>query len=72
MLKQGGEPVKFFSKRLQGAELKYPVNDQEILVIVKTLQKWRHLVIPAETILYKDHQALKYLEDLKGDKTVKF
>jgi len=37
-------PVAFISKLLNEAERNYEIHDQEILVIIRCLKEWRHLL----------------------------
>ena len=61
VLSQEGKPVAFFSEKLNDAERKYSMYDQEFYAIVQALKKWRHYLIPKEFVLYIDHKALQYL-----------
>ena len=44
-LNQGGLPVAFMSKTLQGSELKYHIIEKEVMAIVEVVQKWSHAYI---------------------------
>ena len=38
----GLQPIAFMSKKLSGAESRYPVHEQELLAIITALTTWRH------------------------------
>lgn len=66
VLEEGGKPVAFFSKQLTPVEQRYSVHDQELLALVRTLEKWRHFLLCAN-VTASDHLALTYLKRLKGN-----
>ena len=37
-------PIAFEGRKLQGAELRYPVHEKELLAIKEALKKWRHYI----------------------------
>ena len=41
-LNQGGRPVVFMSKTLQGSELKYHIIEKEAMTIMEAVRKWSH------------------------------
>lgn len=55
-------PFRFISRKLSPAELNHDVFDKEMLAIVFSLRKLRHLIQDAEQkrIFYSDHQDLTY------------
>ncbi|GJR89881.1 putative CCCH-type zinc finger family protein [Tanacetum coccineum] len=61
VLSQGGKPVAFFSEKLDDAKRKYTTYDKEFNAIVRTLEHWSHYLLPNESVLFSDHEALKYL-----------
>ncbi|KAL8442273.1 hypothetical protein Emed_007349 [Eimeria media] len=48
VLEQDNKPLGFLTKRLSDAEMRYSTYDQELLAIVRALERWRHLLITAE------------------------
>ena len=38
----GLQPIAFMSEKMNAAETRYPVHEQELLAIVTALEKWRH------------------------------
>ncbi|KAL8451783.1 hypothetical protein Emed_001774 [Eimeria media] len=71
VLEQDNKPLGFLSKRLSDAEMRYSTYDQELLAIVRALERWRHLLITAEVTVYTDHQALQYLTKLRSDRPIR-
>ena len=58
ILSQEGEPITYFSEKLNDAKKKYSIYDQEFYAIVQALMKWRHYLLPKEIFLYTNRQAL--------------
>ncbi|XP_073120147.1 uncharacterized protein [Henckelia pumila] len=40
VLTQGGQPVEYFSEKLSGASLNYPIYDKEFYALVRVLETW--------------------------------
>ena len=59
---QGLQPIAFESRKLQGAERKYPPCEMELLAIIQALQEWRHYLLGPHFHIYTDHLSLKYLQ----------
>ena len=59
---QEGRPVAYFSEKLNGAQLNYPVYDKELYALVHALETWQHYLWSKEFIIHSDHEALKYLK----------
>ena len=47
-LLQEGKPIAYFSKKLNGAQLNYPVYDKELYALVRVLEVWQHYLWPKE------------------------
>ena len=62
VLMQEGKPIAYFSEKLGGAQLNYPVYDKELHALVRVLETWQHYLWPKEFIIHSDHEALKYLK----------
>jgi hypothetical protein len=64
-------PIAFFSKKLHGAELNYPVYDKELMAIVEAFKEWKVYLIGARhpITVYSDHRNLTYFtttQELSG------
>jgi hypothetical protein len=59
-------PVAFCSRKLNGAELNYPVHEKELLSVKEALRVWEHYLDNGREItILTDHESLKYLETIK-------
>ncbi|GJS84251.1 putative reverse transcriptase domain-containing protein [Tanacetum coccineum] len=61
VLSQDGRPIAFFSEKLNEARQKYSTYDKEFYAIIRSLEYWRHYLLPGEFVLYSDHQALRFI-----------
>ncbi|KAK1608467.1 hypothetical protein QYE76_032140 [Lolium multiflorum] len=62
VLMQEGRPIAYFSEKLSGAKLNYPIYDKELYSLIRVLEVWQHYLWPKEFIIHSDHEALKYLK----------
>ena len=55
-------PVAFLSKSLNKTERNYEIHDKEILVIIRGLESWKHLLEGAQSKfeIWTDHKNLEY------------
>ena len=55
-------PVAFLSKSLNETERNYEIHDKEMLVIVRELEAWRHLLeeVQFKFEIWTDHNNLEY------------
>lgn len=53
--------IAYYSKRLQGSQLNYTVQEKEFLGIILALRQYRHLLIGKHFVLRTDHFSLTYL-----------
>ena len=51
------------SRKIQPAETRYPIREQELLAIVLALKQWFHLLRgPQQVHVHTDHESLRYLK----------
>ncbi|GJZ18081.1 RNA-directed DNA polymerase [Tanacetum coccineum] len=62
VLSQLNRPIAFFSEKFNETRRRYSIYDKEFYAIVRSLEYWRHYLLPNEFILYSDHQALKFIQ----------
>ncbi|TPX52843.1 hypothetical protein PhCBS80983_g06444, partial [Powellomyces hirtus] len=55
-------PVLFFLRKMNGAETRYPVHEQELLALVKFLKTNRFYLINRPFIALVDHRSLEHLQ----------
>ena len=54
-------PIAFMSRKMQPAETRYPIREQELLAIVLALKQWFHLLRgPQQVHVHTDHESLRY------------
>jgi len=54
-------PVAFMSRKMNAAECRYPVREQELLAIHAALKHWQHWIGQISLALDTDHESLQYL-----------
>jgi hypothetical protein len=52
----------YFSEKLSGATLNYPIYDKELYTLVSVLETWQHYLRPKEFIIHSDHESLKHFK----------
>ena len=58
-------PVTFDGRKLQGAELRYPTPEKELLAIKEALLKWKHYIENGyTTMVLMDHESLHYMNSV--------
>ena len=62
VLMQEKRLIAYFSEKLSGAQLNYPIYDKELYALVRVLHEWEHYLRPHEFIIHIDHETLKYLK----------
>jgi len=59
-------PVAFDGRKLNSAELNYPVHEKELLAITFAIEKWRCYIENGHPItIITDHESLKYMKTTK-------
>ena len=55
--------IAFMSRKMQPAETRYPIREQELLAIILALKQWFHLLRgPQQVHVHTDHESLRYLK----------
>ena len=60
-LNQNGRPVAFFSRTLQGSELKHSAVEKESQAIVESIRHWRHFLTGSHFTLKTDQKSVSYM-----------
>ena len=56
-------PFAFMSRKMQPAESRYPIREQELLAMVLALKQWFHLLRgPQQVHVHTDHESLRYFQ----------
>ena len=77
-LNQKGRPVAFFSRTLQGSELKHASVEKEAQAIIESVRHWRHFLTGRHFTLITDQQSVSYMFDkchkgkIKNDKIMRW
>lgn len=60
----GRHPVGFFSKKISGPALNYPIHDKELLAIIEAFNEWRPYLSGTEepVDVFTDHRNLRYFK----------
>ena len=58
---QDGKPLMYFSEKLSGASMNYPMI-RNCLLLARDLQVWQHYLWLREFVIHTDHESLKYLK----------
>ncbi len=58
----GLQPIAYLSKKLNPAELNYPVHEQELLAVVCALKEWRHYLHGQPFTVLTDHNSLQHFQ----------
>jgi hypothetical protein len=58
----GRHPVGFFSKKISGPALNYPIHDKELMAVIEAFDEWRPYLSGTEepVDVFTDHRNLKY------------
>ena len=77
-LSQNGKPVAFFSRTLQGSELKHASIEKEAQAIIESVRHWEHFLTGRNFTLTTDQKSVSYMFDqrhkgkIKNDKIMRW
>ena len=77
-LNQNGRPVAFYSRTLQGSELKHSAVEKEAQAIVESIRHWRHFLTGSHFTLRTDQKSVSYMFNqqhkgkIKNDKIMRW
>ena len=62
-LHQGGRPVAFMSRTLQGSEKCFPAVEKEATAIIESVRKWRDLLCGRHFTIVTDQRPVSFMFD---------
>ena len=60
-LNQGGRPVAFMSRTLQGSEMHYPPVDKDATAIIEAVREWEHLLVRKHFTIFTDQRYVDFM-----------
>ena len=70
-LNQGGRPVAFMSRTLQGGERRYPAIEKEATAIIEAIRKWSHFLSRRTFTLVTDQRSVAFMLDSRRRSKIK-
>ena len=70
-LSQNGKPVAFFSRTLQGSELKHASIEKEVQAIIESVRHWKHFLTGRHFTLTNDQKSVSYMFDQRHKGKIK-
>jgi len=70
-LNQAGRPVAFFSRTLQGSEVRHPAVEKEAQAISETVRHWKHYLTGRHFTLKTDQRSVSFMFDKHQRRKVK-
>lgn len=71
VLNQGGRPVAFMSRTLQGSEVHHPPVEKEATAIIEAVRKWSHFLARRHFTLITDQRSVAFMLDNRKRTKVK-
>jgi hypothetical protein len=68
---QNGRPVAFFSRTLQGSELKHAAVEKEVQAIIEAVRHWRYFLTGRHFALKTDQKSVSYMFDVQHKGKIK-
>ena len=60
-LNENGCPVAFFSRTLQGAEIRHASIEKKAHVIIETIRHWKHYLTGKHFLIKTDQRSIAYM-----------
>ena len=60
VISQEGQPIAFYSRKLNPAQTRYTTTERELLAIVETLKEFRNILLGQRITVYTDHKNLTF------------
>ena len=60
VISQKGQPIAFYSRKLNPAQTRYTTTERELLAIVETLKEFRNILLGQQLTIYTDHMNLTH------------
>ena len=60
VISQEGNPIAFYSRKLNPAQTRYTTTERELLAIVETLKEFKNILLGQSIRVYTDHKNLTY------------
>ena len=70
-LYQGGRPVAFMSRTLQGSEMQCPPVEKEATATIEAIQKWEHLLARQHFTIITDQRSVAFMLDNRQRTNIK-
>ena len=70
-LNQAGRPVVFFSRTLQGSEIRLPSTEKEAMAIIESVRYWKHFLTGKHFSLKTDQKSISYMFDQRHKGKIK-
>lgn len=71
VLNQGGWPVAFMFRTLQGSELHYPAVEKEATAVIEAVRKWSHFLARQHFTLITDQRSVMFMLDSRKRTKIK-
>jgi hypothetical protein len=71
VIKQNKKPIAFYSRKLNSAQQRYTIGEQELLSIVETLRDFHNNLLGYKIIVHTDHKKITYAKST-SDKVMRW
>ena len=71
VISQEGNPIAFYSRKLNPAQTRYTTTERELLAIVETLKEFKNILLGQSISVYTDHKNITY-ESFNTDRIMRW